>query len=93
MHRFYSARIFIVDICVMCTKSFNILFYNGHIVLNYATHFVYSPRNSYVYIHLILDFKYILLLIISTIRVVTVKARFGGHFDTTVQATIMPSAL
>ena len=46
---------------MICTKSFNILFYNGHIVLNYTAHFVYSPLNSYVYIHWILDFKYILL--------------------------------
>ena len=38
------------------------IFYNGHIVLKYTAHFVYIPLNSYVYIHWILDFKYILLL-------------------------------
>ena len=45
--------------CPICTNSFNILalIYNGHIVINYTAHFVYSPLNSYVYIHLILDFK------------------------------------
>ena len=57
MHSFLSAHIFI--------KSFNVLVlcYNGDIVLNYTAHFVYSPLNSYVYIHWILDFKYILLLL------------------------------
>ena len=34
---------------------------HGHIVKLYS-HVVYSPLNSYVYIHYILDFKYILLL-------------------------------
>ena len=36
---------------VICTKSFNIrvLFYNGHIVLNYTANFVYGPLNSYVH--------------------------------------------
>ena len=33
------------------------------LLLNYTCHFVYSPLNSYVYIHWILDFKYILLFI------------------------------
>ena len=33
------------------------------VVLNYTVHIVYSPLNSYVYIHWILDFKYILLLL------------------------------
>ena len=28
-----------------------IQFYNGHIVLNYTAHIVYSLLNSYVYIH------------------------------------------
>ena len=37
------------------------IFDYGHIVLNYTTHdIVYSPLNSYVYIHWILEFKYIL---------------------------------
>ena len=31
--------------------------------LNYTAHIVYSPLNSYVFIHWILDFKYILLLL------------------------------
>ena len=44
--------------------SFNIVLYNGHIVLHYTTQFVYSSLNSYVYIHWILDFKYILLFIL-----------------------------
>ena len=39
------------------TNSFNINY--GYIVKLYS-HFVYSPLNSYVYIHWILDFKYIL---------------------------------
>ena len=50
---------------MICTKSFNILFYDGHVALNYTSHVVYSPLNSYVYIPWILDFKYILLLLTS----------------------------
>ena len=62
MHSFHSAHIFIVYNSVICTKSFNIVLYNGHIVLNYTSHIVYySPLNSYVYIHWILDFKYIIV--------------------------------
>ena len=61
MHSFLSAHIFMVYNNVIFTKSFDI-FYKGHIVLNYAFHFLYSTLNSYVYIHWILDFKYILLL-------------------------------
>ena len=30
-------------------------------IFNNTTHVVYSPLNSYVYIHCIFDFKYILL--------------------------------
>ena len=41
------------------------LFYNGHIVLNNTAQFVYSTLNLYVYIHWILDFKYILLLLLK----------------------------
>ena len=33
------------------------------VILLYS-HFVYSPLNSYVYIHWILDYKYILLLLL-----------------------------
>ena len=67
-HSFHSTHIilFIVYNSVLCTKPFNILFYNGHIVLNYTAHFVYNPLNSYVYIHWILDFKlYIIIIIIN----------------------------
>ena len=32
-------------------------------LIKFIAHFVNSPLNSYLYIHLILDFKYILLLI------------------------------
>ena len=63
MHCFRSAHIFIVYNNVICTNSFNIVLYNGDIVLNYTAHFVYSPLNSYVYIHWILGFKYIYLYI------------------------------
>ena len=63
MYSLHSALTFIVYNNVICTKSFSILFYNGHIDLNYTAHFVYSPLNLYVYIHWILDFKYILLYI------------------------------
>ena len=68
MHSFHSAHLFIVYNSEMCTKTFNILvlFYNGHNVLNYTAHFVYSPLNSYVYIHCILDFKCI--IVISELR-------------------------
>ena len=61
MYSFHSAHVFIVYNSVLCIKSFNILFTNGHIVLKYTSHFVNSPLNSYVYIHWIFDFKYILL--------------------------------
>ena len=36
----------------------------GHIVLNYTSYFVYCPLNSYVCIHWLFDFKYILYIII-----------------------------
>ena len=44
-------------------QSINVrdLCYNGHIVLNCTVHFVEIPLNSYLYIHWILDVKYILL--------------------------------
>ena len=57
MHSFHSAHIFKV-----CNSVFSIFNY-GHIVKLYS-HFVYSPLNSYVYIHWILDFKDILLLLL-----------------------------
>ena len=62
MHSFHSADIFIVYNSVICTNPFNNVFYNGHIVLNYTGHFVYNPLNSYVYLHWILDFKYIIII-------------------------------
>ena len=40
MHSFHSAHIFIVYNSVICTKSLNILLYNGHIVLNDTAHCV-----------------------------------------------------
>ena len=43
------------------TNSFKILFWSYCFKLD--SHIVYSPLNSYVYIHWILDFKYILLLL------------------------------
>ena len=64
-HSFHSAHLFIVYNTVICTNSYNIvaLLYNGDIVLNYTAHFVYSPLNSYVYTHLILGFKYIIIIL------------------------------
>ena len=56
MHSFHSAHIFKVCNSVIWPNY-------GHIVKLYS-HFVYSPLNSYVYIHWILDFKYILLLLL-----------------------------
>ena len=62
---------FILYNSVICIKSFNILFYSilykGHIHFNYTDHFVYSPLNSYVYIHWILDFRYNYIIIIILI--------------------------
>ena len=55
MHSFHSAHIFKVCNSVIWPNY-------GHIVKLYS-HFVYSPLNSYVYIHWIWDFKYILLLL------------------------------
>ena len=43
-----------------------------HIVLNYLSHCVYSPLNSYVYIHWILDFKYILILLLQWKEKITI---------------------
>ena len=62
MHSFHSAHIFIVCISVICTNNSIFELYNGHIVLNYTAHFVYSPLNSYVYIHWILDFKIYIII-------------------------------
>ena len=63
MHSFNSAHIFkVCNSVIRPTHSFNY----GHSVKLYS-HFVYSPLNSYVYIHWILDFKYILLLFISVL--------------------------
>ena len=49
------------------------IFNYGHIVKLYS-HFVYSPLNSYVYIHWILDFKYILLLLYTHIDIHTLES-------------------
>ena len=54
MHSFYSAHIFIICNSVPTHSIFDY----GHIVLNYTAHIVYSPLNSYVYIHWIVAFKY-----------------------------------
>ena len=59
LHSFHSAYH-----CDMYQVS-QYLFYNGHIVLNYITHFMYSPLNPYVYIHWMLEFKYIIIIIIT----------------------------
>ena len=49
MHSFHSAHIFIIYNSVICTKSFNILF-----IITILFFKLYSPLNSYVYIHSIL---------------------------------------
>ena len=59
MHSFHSAHIF--KVCNSVIRPTHSIFNYGHIVKLYS-HFVYSPLNSYIYIHWILDFKYILLL-------------------------------
>ena len=61
MHSFHSAHLFKACNSEICpTHS---IFNYGHIVKLYS-HFVYSPLNSYVYyIHWILDFKHILLVL------------------------------
>ena len=41
-----------------------IIFDYGHIVLKYTAHIVYSPLNSYLCVHWILDFKQLLLLLL-----------------------------
>ena len=56
MCSFHSSHIFMVYNNVECTKSCTILVC--------TVHFVYSLQNSYVYIHWILDCKYILVLLI-----------------------------
>ena len=60
MHSFHLAHIF---------KVCNSVIWPTHSILNYGhivklcSHCVYSPLNSYVYIHWILDFKYIIIII------------------------------
>ena len=61
MHSFHSAHIF--KVCNSVIRPSHSKFDYGHIVLNYTAHIVYSPLNLYAYIHWILDFKYILLLL------------------------------
>ena len=51
------------------SQSVLTLFDDFHIVLNCIANFVYSPLNSYYYIHWILDFKYILLLLHGNTKV------------------------
>ena len=60
MHSFHSSHIF--KVCNSVIWPTHSIFNYGHIVKLYS-HFVCSPLNSYVYIHWILDFKYILLLL------------------------------
>ena len=75
MHSFHSTHIFIVYNSVICIKPFNILFYNCH-----TAHFVYSPLNSYVYIHWIFDFKYIIVIILrSRLLVYSVWSEQSGN--------------
>ena len=62
MHCYHSAYIFkVYNSVIWPTHS---IFNYGHIVKLYS-HFLYSPLNSYVYIHWILDFKYILFVLLS----------------------------
>ena len=62
MHSFHSAHIFIVCNSVMCTKSFNIWLwlYCFKLYSPYCVQFT----ELICYIHWILDFKYILLLLL-----------------------------
>ena len=50
-----------ICLCFLCIVICMHSFHSAHIFKLYS-HFVCSPLNSYVYIHWILDFKYILLL-------------------------------
>ena len=62
MHSFHSAHIFkVYNSVIWPTHS---IFNYGHIVTLYS-YFVYNPLNSYVYIHWILDFKYIYIIVIN----------------------------
>ena len=64
MHSFHSAPIFIVYNSVICTHSILFpYFIIVIIVFNYTAYFVYSPQNSYVYIHWIVDLNIIVLLL------------------------------
>ena len=78
MHNGHTSHIFILCNNVICTKSLNILsiLYNVHIALNYTGYFVYSPLNSYVCIHWLLDFKYMLLL--TTLKACLTCGAGGG---------------
>ena len=77
MHRFHSAHVF--KVCNSVIWPTHSIFNYGHIVKLYS-HFVYSPLNSYVYIHWILDFKYILLLLLLKAPFVT-KLKSGWILD------------
>ena len=65
MHTFHSARICIVYNSVKCVHYFYNQFLNYFIfvtLFKFADLFENSTLNSYLYIHWISDFKYILLL-------------------------------
>ena len=66
MHNVYTSHIFIVYNSVICIITFNILsiLYNGHIAFNYTGYFCVYSTEFIFYIHWILDFKYILLLVV-----------------------------
>ena len=61
MHSFHSAHIF--KVCNSVKWPTHSIFNYGHIVKLY-NHFIYNPLNSYIYIHWILDFKYIYILLL-----------------------------
>ena len=59
MHSFHSAHIF--KVCNSVIWPTHSIFNYGHIVKLYS-HFVYSPLNSYVYIHWILEICIIIII-------------------------------
>ena len=54
-------------------------------LFKFTSHFVYSPLNSYLYIHWILDFKYILLLL----DIIFLQETERTNFYTTVREYVL----
>ena len=80
----------IFKVCYSVIWPTHSIFNYGHIVKLYS-HFVYSPLNSYAYIHWILDFKYILLLLYVAINHVSWQYKINIIISETISLYILLS--